>query len=263
MESDAYSAAELNAVLLARDISDGERAIIGTNSDVQVGACNLARRMHAPNLWWVSGPGGMANPMDGVIRSTTDVEYVASSTATLDIQQMLDLVDWKIHFFDFAIAGAIQVDQYGNINTVCVGPHDRPKLRGPGTVGINALTALMRRYYVIMGRHDVMSFPAKVDFITGAGFLDGGNSRKLAGLPDGGPRFVLSPLGVFDFAPVSKAMRIRSLHPGVSVDQAQAATGFTLVAEGTPPTTELPTAQELQILREQVDTTGVLAGDRR
>jgi glutaconate CoA-transferase subunit B len=202
----------------------------------------------------------MANPTDGVIRSTADVEYVASSAAMLSMQQMLDLVDWKIHFFDFAIVGAMQVDRFGNVNTVCVGRHERPRLRGPGTVGINALTALMRRYYVIMGRHDPLSFPLRVDFITGAGFLDGEDSRRRAGLPDGGPRFVLSPLGVFDFEPESKAMRVRSLHHGVSIEQAQAATGFPLAVDGKPPETHLPTAEELRILREEVDTTRVLAG---
>jgi glutaconate CoA-transferase subunit B len=204
----------------------------------------------------------MANPTDNAIRSTADAAYVASSAAILSMQQMLDLVDWKIHFFDFAIAGAIQVDRFGNINTVCVGPHERPRLRGPGTVGINALAALMRRYYVIMGRHDPLSFPARVDFITGAGFLDGGDSRGQAGLPDGGPRFVLSPLGVFDFEPESKSMRIRSLHRGVSVEQAQAATGFPLLVDGPPPDTDPPTAEELRILREEVDTTNVLGGRR-
>ena len=64
------SMAELHAVLLARDLRDGEKAIIGTNSDVQVAACNLARTRQAPTLWWVSGPGGMVNCNEPVIRST-------------------------------------------------------------------------------------------------------------------------------------------------------------------------------------------------
>jgi glutaconate CoA-transferase subunit B len=250
---------ELFAVLLARDLADGERAVIGTNSDVQVAACNLARRMHAPNLWWISGPGGMANPLDNRIRSTADQGYYCFSSAMLDLPCMLDLVDWRIHFFDFAIAGALQVDRFGNINTVCIGPHARPRLRGPGAVGISALTALTKRYYVIMTRHDPGSFPDKVDFITGAGFLDGHESRQERGLPEGGPRFVISPLGVFDFEPVSKAMRVRSLHAGVSLADAQAACGFELMCDSSgPPQTVAPTATELRVLREQVDTTGAL-----
>src|SRR5580658_1114348 len=195
------SMAELQAVMLARDLRDGEKAIVGTNSDVQVAACNLARCRQAPTLWWVSGPGGMVN-----------------------------CIDWKIHFFDFAILGAIQVDRFGNINTVCVGPHDRPRLRGPGTVGISALTALARRFHVVMARHDRGSFPERVDFLNGPGFLDGGPSRTDRGLPEGGPKWVLSPFGVFDFEPASKRMRVMSLHPGVSFEQLQKQTGFELLA---------------------------------
>ncbi len=206
--------AELQAVLLARDLRDGEKAIVGTNSDVQVAACNLARCRQAPTLWWVSGPGGMVNCNEPVIRSTARTENIAWSEAMMDLPQMVDFIDWKIHFFDFAILGAIQVDRFGNINTVCVGPHDKPRLRGPGTVGISALTALARRFYVVMARHDRGSFPERVDFLNGPGFLDGGTSRTDRGLPEGGPKLVLSPFGVFDFEPVSKRMRVKSLQSG-------------------------------------------------
>ncbi|MBN8975222.1 MAG: 3-oxoadipate--succinyl-CoA transferase subunit B [Rhizobiales bacterium] len=257
------SMAELHAVLLARDLLDGEKAIVGTNSDVQVAACNLARASHAPTLWWVSGPGGMVNCNEPVIRSTARTENIAWSEAMMDLPQMVDFIDWKIHFFDFAILGAIQIDRYGNINTVCVGPHDKPRLRGPGTVGISALTALARRFYVVMARHDRGSFPERVDFLNGPGFLDGGTSRTDRGLPEGGPKFVLSPLGVFDFEPISKRMRVKSLNPGVTLEQVQKQTGFELPVEGTPPITAMPTVDELKTLRASVDTSGVLRERRR
>ena len=65
---------------------------------------------------------------------------------------------------------------------------------------------------------------------------------------------MVSPLGVFDFHPDTKAMRIRSVHPGVSLEQIRDATAFDLVVEGTPPVTAMPTAQELTLLRTRVDT---------
>ena len=257
------SMSELTAVLLARDLGDGEKAIVGTNSDVQVAACNLARARHAPRLWWVSGPGGMTNCSEPVIRSTADYRNIAWSEAMMDLPQMVDFIDWKIHFFDFAILGAIQVDRHGNINTVCLGPHEKPKLRGPGTVGISALTALARRFYVVMMRHDRGSFPQRVDFLNGPGFLDGGTSRTDRGLSDGGPKLVFSPLGVFDFEPVSRGMRVKSLHPGVTLEQVEKQTGFAMLADGRPPVTEMPTADELKILREKVDGSGVLRDGRK
>ncbi len=149
-----FALGEMLAVLLARDMADGEKAIVGTNSDIQVAACNLARQRHAPHLWWVSGPGGMTNPTEGVVRPAADAENIAVAQAVMDLPQMIDFIDWKVHFFDFAILGALQTDRFGNINTVCVGEHARPRLRGPGTVGISALCGLSRRFYIMMTRHD-------------------------------------------------------------------------------------------------------------
>jgi len=254
-----YTTQELIAVLLARDLGDGERAIIGTNSDIQLAACNLARRMQAPNLWWVSGPGGMVNPDLGKLVSTADYENIGDAQAWLDLPDMIDFIDWQIHFFDFAILSAIQVDRFGNINTVVVGNHAKPRLRGPGTVGISALTGLSKRFYVLMARHDRHAFVPKVDFVCGAGFLDGGRSREQKGLPPGGPRIVVSPLGVFDFEPETKGMRIRSLHPGVTLEAVRKATGFEMIVDDEPPETRTPTAHELALLRETVDSTGILA----
>ena len=74
---------------------------------------------------------------------------------------------------------------------------------------------------------------------------------------------MLSPFGVFDFEPVSKWMRVKSLNPGITVEQVQAATGFELMIEGTPPVTSMPTADELRDLREKIDSTGVLRELRR
>ena len=252
------SMGEFLSVQLARDLRDGEKAIIGTNSDIQVAACNLARRLHAPSLWWVSGPGGMVNADDPVIRPTADYENIANSEALLDLPLMIDFIDWKIHFFDFAILGALQIDKFGNINTVCVGPHAKPRLRGPGTVGISALCGLSRRFYVMMLRHERGAFVEKVDFISGPGHLDGGNSRVERGLPEGGPCLVVTPLGTFDFEPGSKRMRVKSLHQGITIEQVRDNTGFELVSDGTPAVTKDPDDRELSILREQVDSTQVL-----
>jgi glutaconate CoA-transferase subunit B len=256
--ADAPSLGETLAVLLARDMADGEKVIIGTNSDIQLAACNLARRMQAPRLWWISGPGGMVNPANDYLLSTADYENIASAEAWLDLPNMIDFIDWKVHFFDFAILSALQVDRFGNINTVVVGEQHKPKLRGPGTVGISALCGLAKRFYVFVTRHNRSAFVPRVDFLCGPGHMEGGDSRERMGLPPGGPKLVLSPLGVFDFEPASKAMRVKSINPGVTLQQIRDATGFDLVVEDSPPTTALPTNEELKILRTLVDSHGAL-----
>lgn len=259
VSTNQFALGEMLAVLLARDMADGEKAIVGTNSDIQVAACNLARQRQAPHLWWVSGPGGMTNPTEGIVRPAADAENIAVASAVMDLPQMIDFIDWQVHFFDFAILGAIQTDRFGNINTVCVGDHARPKLRGPGTVGISALCGLSRRFYIMMTRHDRGAFVPKVDFICGAGHMSGGTSRTDAGLPEGGPRLVVTPLGVFDFEPTSKAMRVKSLHQGVTIEEVRDNTGFDLAVPDTAPRTANPTDEELFLLRRTVDSTGVLA----
>ena len=70
--------------------------------------------------------------------------------------------------------------------------------------------------------------------------------------------FIHQPFGTFDFEPVSKRMRVKSLNPGITVEQIREATGFELLIEGTAPVTSMPTADELRDLRERVDSTGVL-----
>src|SRR6266702_2460373 len=183
----------------------------------------------------------MVNPTRDHLLSTADFENIESSEAWMDLPNMVDFIDWKIHFFDFAILSALQVDRFGNINTVVVGYHGKPKLRGPGTVGISALCGLAKRFDVVVTRHDRSAFVPRVDFISGAGHMEGGDSRVRAGLPPGGPKLVVSPLGVFDFVPATKAMRVRSINPGVTLEQMRDATGFDLVVDGTPPTTTMPT----------------------
>jgi glutaconate CoA-transferase subunit B len=252
--TEAPALGETLAVLLARDMVDGEKVIIGTNSDIQLAAVNLARQMQAPRLWWISGPGGMVNPTRDHLLSTADFENLESSEAWMDLPNMIDFIDWKIHFFDFAILSALQVDRFGNINTVVVGDQARPKVRGPGTVGISALCGLAKRFYIVVTRHDKSAFVPRVDFLCGAGHMEGGDSRERMGIPAGGPKLVVSPLGVFDFEPGTKAMRVLSVNPGVTLEQIRDATGFDLVVNGKPPVTRMPTAEELNLLRTRVDT---------
>jgi glutaconate CoA-transferase subunit B len=101
--------------------------------------------------------------------------------------------------------------------------------------------------------HNQRTFVEKVDFITCAGYLGGGDERDRLGLT-GGPEVVVSDLCVMDFEPQSKAMRLVSVHPGVSVEQVQAATGFALVVpENGVGETEPPDAEMLRLIREEID----------
>ena len=107
------------------------------------------------------------------------------------------------------------------------------------------------------------STPVLQRFRTAPGFLDGGDSWRKAkeeGLaPGGGPALVISNLAVMDFEEESKAMRLVSVHPNVTVEQVKAATGFELIIPHSIPITAPPDAEEIRLLRE-IDDAGLLRG---
>lgn len=245
-------------VVLSREMVDGERGIIGAASWVHNAALRLAQLRQAPGLWWVSGPAGLVNGWPTELVSVAEFGSLHGAEALINLSEMVDFIDWKHRFFDYAILGGMQVDQYGSLNTVCIGPWDKPKVRGPGTIGAAALSAYSKRFYITMHQHRRHTFVPAVDFVSAAGHRPSGASRQEWGLPGAGPVSVVSPLGVFDFDTPDQRMRVRSLHPGVTRAQVEDATGFPLVWPDAVPQTVLPDAAELRLLRAQVDPSGRL-----
>jgi acyl CoA:acetate/3-ketoacid CoA transferase beta subunit len=152
--------------------------------------------------------------------------------------------------------GATQVDRYGNQNIAALGPDPhRPAVQLLGVRGAPGNTINDTTSYWIPN-HSPKVFVARVDTVTGVGW---DRAEKL-GL-DGAARFfevrrVVSNLGTFDFDTPDHSMRLRTLHPGVTVDEVVAATGFELTVPDEVPGTRLPTADELQLLREVIDPAG-------
>src|SRR2546430_9882367 len=100
--------------------------------------------------------------------------------------------------------------------------------------------------------HNPRSLVERVDFVSCPGFLGGGDERERLGLT-GGPELVVTNLGVLDFHPESKRMRLRSVHPGVTVADLQEATGFELLLpDGDVPETAAPTAEQVRLLRDVI-----------
>ena len=128
-----YSTAELLAVVLSRELQDEHVGILGTRSETAYAACRLAQRTTAPGLWFMSGPSGVVNPGVDTIAPIADYALFPGSEALSDLTDNLDFIDWSHRFFDFAVLGGLQVDRYGNLNTVAVGDWHQPKLRGPGS----------------------------------------------------------------------------------------------------------------------------------
>ena len=112
-----YGFGELAAAVLARRLRDGELGIVTTTSPVAVAACGLAQRR---GRWvsWLGLPLATLDARSEHLRASADERLIPTATAALDLAAILDAIAWRPHFFDFGFLDALQVDRYGNVNTV-------------------------------------------------------------------------------------------------------------------------------------------------
>jgi len=168
--------------------------------------------------------------------------------AWLPFGKMFDIV-WSGR--RHVMMGATQVDQHGNQNIACIGPWARPKAQLLGVRGAPGNTVNDPTSYWVPS-HSPRVFVPAVDCVSGVGY-----DRAAAAGPTASEfhavRHVISNLGVFDFETPDHRMRIRSLHPGVTLDAVRDATGFELAVPDPLPTTRAPTDEDRRLLRDVLD----------
>jgi acyl CoA:acetate/3-ketoacid CoA transferase beta subunit len=151
--------------------------------------------------------------------------------------------------------GAAQLDRFGNQNISCIGDHARPKAQLLGVRGAPGNTINHPVSYWVP-RHSARVFVERADMVCGIGY------DRAAALAPGQARFhelrvIVTNLAVLDFATPDHSMRLRSVHPGVSLDDVTAATGFPLAVPGEVPVTRLPAPGELALIRGRLDPGGL------
>ena len=245
-----YTPMELMICCAARALEDGKTVAVGTG--LPCAAAMLAQRTHAPNLVVMFEAGGVAPQLPTMPISVGDSRTFhrgLMATSMCDIMQFCQrgLVDYTF------LSGA-QIDPYGNLNSTLIGgDYEKPKVRLPGSGGANDLASFCWRTLIVM-KHDSKKFAAKLDFLTTPGYLTGPGSREAAGLPaNTGPYRVITDLAVMGYHAQNKRMQVRSLNPGVTLEQVRANTGFELEIADPLETTAAPTAAELAVLRTEVD----------
>jgi glutaconate CoA-transferase, subunit B len=259
--SETYSIPELMAVFLARDLNDGEVLRVGVASPVPEAAVRLAHLMHGPNMELVLLGARMNVAHLATIPMPAygwDRRVVRWAESYSDTGHRFDRVkDWANHVF---FIGGVQVDAYGNTNLIGIGPnYRRLKFRGPGSVGTPTLSTYVGRYYIVLNNHSPRVLVEKCDYVSAFGWGSGGtDARRKLGIPGDGPKYCVTPLCVMDFADDSRRMRLKSVHPGISVETVQRETGFELVIPPSIPETEPPSDEELRVLRTRVDLEGRL-----
>jgi glutaconate CoA-transferase subunit B len=244
-----YSKTELMICVAARLFQDSTTAFIGTG--IPMLAAMLAMKTHAPNLVPVFEFGGTGAILEKLPRAVGEARTFHKAIIASGICDTMETA--QRGFIDYGFLGGAQIDCYGNLNSTTIGDHDHPKARLPGSGGGNDVGSLCWKTVAIM-QHDKRRFVPKVDFITTPGYLSGAGAREKAGLPRGsGPVNVVSTLALMDYDPASCRMRLVATHPGVTVDEVIANTGFELIIPDRVETNEPPSAAELRLLREEID----------
>jgi glutaconate CoA-transferase, subunit B len=246
-----YTPDEMMAVTAARSLRDRMTCFVGIGLPSE--AANLARAVHAPGLVLIyeSGTIGAKPPAlplsigDGILAETAD--------AVVSVPEIFNywLQPGRI---DVGFLGAAQLDRHGNINTTVIGgSYDQPSVRLPGAGGAPEIAAACREVIVVL-RQSRRTFAERVDFVTSVGYGGGPGDRQRLGLTGGGPRKVITDLGVLRPDPDTLQLVLAEIYPGVSVAQVRASTGWDLAVSPDLAEVALPTELELSALRELRET---------
>jgi glutaconate CoA-transferase, subunit B len=244
--NEAYTSEEMMTVTAARMLRNGAVCFVGIG--LPSTAANLARLTHAPDavLVYESGPIG-AKPSvlplsigDGNLAETAD-----TVVSTPEIFRYW-LQGGRI---DVGFLGAAQLDRFANINTTVVGPYDKPKVRLPGAGGAPEISSSAKEILIIV-KQSKRTFVEKLDFVTSVGFLNGGTAREAAGISGRGPVAVITDLCILRPDPVTRELKVSSIHPGVRKERIDASTGWNVEFDDRCEETPTPAPSALVTLRE-------------
>ena len=220
-----YNDSELIAVLMAREVRDGEISACGALSQIPATGLLLAKALHAPNAELI-----ILNTVFRPFHTSRQFHFLAQ-------RGELGL------FF----ASGVQIDRHGNYNLHHLGTDpDHPKVRFPGGYGGGLIYYCARRTVVFRTEHTRRSLVEKVDFISAAG------SSEPDVLRLGSPTKVITPKAIFSFYKEAGQLRLESIHAPYTLDHIRENTGFDLGVAGPVATTRPPSDEELHALRTVV-----------
>ena len=243
-----YTPNELMAVAGARELNDHQVVAVGLG--LPVVASFLAKMTHAPNMTMLFELGVIdPEPIHpGVGLADPRVWYRAKV-----LSSFVDILGAVLHrgLVDVGFLGGLETDQFGNLNTTLLGDPKGQFRHMVGSGGANDIASSAKRTIIII-RHESRKLKRAISFITSPGYITGGNSRSEAGLT-GGPYRVITDKAIFGFHPESKKMMLITIHPGNNLEDVINTMGFEPIMPDNLPCTEVPSTEQLRIIREQID----------
>ncbi|MEM8913942.1 MAG: CoA-transferase subunit beta [Planctomycetota bacterium] len=246
MSTHEATPSEMMTIVASRLLRDGAVCFVGIG--IPSKAANLARLTHAPNVVLIYESGTIGTRPSVLPLSIGDGELATTADTVVSTPEIFSywLQGGRV---EVGFLGAAQVDRFANLNSTVIGDYGDPKVRLPGAGGAPEIAALAGETLIIIG-HDKRKLVERVDFITSAGYLEGGDSRERAGLTRGGPSAVITDLGVLRPDQESRELIVTQVHPGVTEDQVRDATGWDVKFADDMSETDPPTETELTTLRD-------------
>ena len=247
-----YTNREMQAISIAKSISDGQIAIVGTGLPL-IGAA-LAKRIYAPNCTLIVESGLMDCAPIEVPRSVGDIRLMAHCAVQWPNVRYVGFQanEW-LHDTSRMVAfiGGAQIDAYGNVNSTCIGDYHNPVTRFTGSGGANGIATFVNT--IIMMQHEKRRFMDKIDYVTSAGWIDGPDGRAKVGLPaHRGPQMVVTDRGIMKFDEQTKRMYLYGYYETSSPEDIIENTGFEIdvskAVKIDPPTPDI-----IKIIREEID----------
>jgi len=230
----------------SREIRDGDLVFVGMRLPILAYA--VARSTHAPNARGLFEVGLMRDEAAAAYLGTMgDPPNVTGALWATRMSNVMALMAQG--HVDLGFIGGAEVDRFGNLNTSYVGPADHPAVKLPGSGGGADIAILSRRWVTLMS-HEPRRLVEKVSFVTSPGYGDGSPGwRKRNGLLGGGPVAIITTLGVLRFPEGGGEAYLASVHPGHTVDEVRAQTGWPLQVSDDVNETSAPTDAELSSIR--------------
>jgi len=251
--SENYSASEMMIAVAARMLKGARTVFVGVG--LPNIACNLARVTVAPDMEMIYESGVYGARPERLPLSIGDPTLVSGAVSVVSMADLFGLYLQR-GLVEIALLGGAQIDKYGNLNSSVIGDYNKPKTRLPGSGGACEIATSAQRTFMIM-RLKRRAFVEKLDFVTSPGHLSGGDSRSRLGLPGKGPEIVITDRAILNFDNAEREMQLSAIYPGVSEQDVRAETGWKLRRAAQLEQVSPPSVQELRLIREELDPSGM------